>query len=120
MKRRGGDHVGDWVIEKAGSSSLGGGLVKRVAIGPTDRAGFRNGLKRPQLFGPKLDPDRRTKTQKFKGGMKERKEVQQTRAHTDKAYFGQSGPVLIGPKQSEPVKSPKAQKQDQRGSGRRK
>ena len=99
---------------------MGGGLDQRVAIGPNDRAGFRNGLKGPQLFGPKSDPNRRTKTQKFKGGMKVRKEVQQTGAHTDKACFGQSAPVLIGPKQSEPVKSPKAQKQDQRGSGRRK
>ena len=120
LKLRGRDHVGDWVFEKAGSSSLGDGLVQRDAIGPTDRAGFRNGLKGPQLFGPKSDLDRRTKTQKFLGGMKVRKEVQQTGTHTDKACFGQSGPVLIGPNQSESVKSPKAQKQGQRGLGRRK
>ena len=63
LKRRGGDHVGDWVIEKAGSSSLGGGLVQRVAIGPTNRVGFKNGLKGPQLFGPKSDPVRRPNTQ---------------------------------------------------------
>ena len=122
LKRRGGDHVGDWAIEKAGSSGLGGGLVQRVAFGPTDRAGFRNGLKGPQLFGPKSDPVRRPKTQKFKGGLKEREDVQQTGSHTDKEVrrYGQSGPVLIGPKQPEPVKSPKAQKQDQRGPERRK
>ena len=120
LKRRGGDHVGDWAIEKAGSSGLGGGLVQRVAFSPTDRAGFKNGLKGPQLFGPKSDPVRKPKTQKFKGGLKEREEVQQTGSHTDKEVrrYGQSGPVLIGPKQSEPVKSPKAQKQDQRGPRR--
>ena len=101
---------------------MGGGLVQQDAIGPTDRAGLRNGLKGPQLFRPKSDPVRRPKTQKFKGGMKEREEVQQIGSHTDKEVrrYGQSGPVLIGPKQSEPVKSPKAQKQDQRGFGRRK
>ena len=49
LKRRGGDQ-GDWVREKVGTSSLGGGLVQRVTIGPTDRAGFRNGLKGPQLL----------------------------------------------------------------------
>ena len=118
LKCRGGDHVGDWVIEKAGSSSLGGGLVQRVAIGPTDRAGFRNGLKGPQLFGPKSDPDRMTGAQKVMGGMKVRKEAQLTGAHTDKACFGQSGPLLLGPNQTESVKSPKAQKQVQRGFGR--
>ena len=122
LKRRGGDYVGEWVFEKAGSSSLGGGLVQQDAISLTDRAGFRNGLKGPQLFGPKSDPVRRPKTLKFKGGMKEREEVQQIGSHTDKEVrrYGQSGPVLIGPKQSEPVKSPKAQKQDQRGFERRK
>ena len=97
-------------------------MVQQDAIGPTDRAGFRNGLKGPQLFGPKSDSVRRPKTQKFKGGMKERVEVQQTGSHTDKEVkrYGQSGLVLLGPKQYEPVKSPKAQKQDQRGFGRRK
>ena len=120
LKRRGGDHVGDWIIEKTGSSSLAGELVQRVAISLTDRAGFRNELKGPQLFGPKSDLDRRTKTQKFMGGMKVRKEVQQTGAHTNKACFGQSGLVLIGPNQCEYVKSPKAQKQDQMGFGRQK
>ena len=120
LKRRGGDQVGDWVSERVGISSLGGGLVQRVAIGPTDRAGFRNGLKGPQLFGPKSGPDRRTKTQKVMGGMRMRKEGQQTGAHTDKACLGWSGPALIGQNQSEYVKSLKAQKQDQRGLGRQK
>ena len=46
LKRRGGDQ-GDWDREKVGTNSLGGGLVQRVDIGPTVRAGFRNGLKWP-------------------------------------------------------------------------
>ena len=82
---------------------------------PTDRAGFRN-----QLIGPKSDPVRRPKTQKFKCGMKERVEVQQARSHIDKevSRYGQSGPILLVPKQSEPVKSSKDQKQGQRSFGR--
>ena len=118
LKRRGGDQ-GDWVREKAGTSSLGGGLVQRVAIGPTDRAGFRNGLKGPQLFGPKSGPDRRIKTQNVTGGIKMRKECQQTGVH-NKVCLGRSGLALIGQNQSEYVKSPKAQKQNQRGPGRQK
>ena len=93
LKHRGGAYAGDWVIEKAGSCRLGCGLVQQATNGPIDRAGFTNGLKKPEIFGPKTDPVRRPKTQKFKCGMKE------------------SGPVFLGPKQSEPVKSPKAQKQ---------
>ena len=122
LKRRGGDYAGDWVIEKAGSCRLGCGLVQQDAIGPTDRVGFRNGLKGPQLIGLKSDPVRRPKTQKFKCGMKERVEVQQARSHTDKevSRYGQSGSVLLGPKQFELVKILKAQKQGQRGFRRRK
>ena len=101
LKRIGGDQ-GDWVREKVGTSSLGGGLVQRVAIGPTDRAGFRNGLKGPQLFGPKSGPDRRIKTQNVMGEIKLRKEGQQTSVH-NKACLGRSGPALIGPNQSENV-----------------
>ena len=110
MKRRGGDYASDWVIEKAGSCRLGCGLVQQDVIGPTDRVGFINGLKGPQLIGPKSDPVRKPKTQKFKCGMKERVEVQQAGSHTDKevSRYGQSGPILLGPKQSKPVKSPKA------------
>ena len=108
LKRRGGDHAGDWVSEKASTSSLGGGLAQRVANGPTDGAGFIHGLKGPPLFGLKSGPDRWTKTQKVMGEMKVRKEGQQTGAHTDKACLGWSGPALRGPNQTEFVKSPKA------------
>ena len=78
-------------------------------IGPTERVGFRNGLKGLQPFWPKSGTDRRTKTQKATGGRKTkmRKEGQQT-AHADKACLVGSGPAFIGP-------NPKAQRQDQRG-----
>ena len=107
MKRRGGAYTGGWVIEKVGSCRLGCGLVQQAANGPTDRAGFTNGLKGPQLIGPKSDPVRRPKTQKLKCGMKETVEDQQAGSHTNKevSRYGQSGPVLFVPKQSEPVKS---------------
>ena len=118
MKRRGGDQ-GDWVREKVGTNGVGGGPVQRVAFGPIDRAGFRNGLKWPQLFGPKSGPKRRIKTQHATGGIKLRKEGQQTGVH-NKACLGRGGPALIGPNQSENGKSPKVQKQKQRDPGRQK
>ena len=54
--------------------------------------------------------------------MKERVEDQQAGSHTDKevSWYEQRGPVLLGPKQFEPTKSPKVQKQGQRGFGRQK
>ena len=48
-----------------------------------------------------------------------RKEGQQTGVH-NKACLGRGGPTLIGPNQSENVKSPKAQKQKQRDPRRQK
>ena len=118
MKRRGGDQ-GKWGREKVGTNGVGGGLVQRVAFGPTDRAGFQNGLNWPQLFGPKSGPIRWIKPQKATGGIKLRNEGQQTGVHY-KACLGRGGPALIGPNQFENVKCPKAQKQKQVDPGRHK
>ena len=90
----------------------GGGLVQRAVSGPTEWAGFRNGMKGPQFFGPKSGPNRRSKTQKAMGRRKlKRREEGQQIANTDKACLVGSGPALIGP-------NPKAQRQDQKGPGR--
>ena len=61
-----GDQKGPWARETAGTI----GLVQRADIGPTVRAGFRNGLKGLQPFWPKSGPDRRTNTQKATAGRK--------------------------------------------------
>ena len=97
--------------EKDGATSAGGALVQRVACGPIEGAGPRNGPNWPQLFGPKTGPERRSKPQKATGGI--RKKGQLLGANI-KACLGRGGPDLMGSNLYEDAKCSKAQKQIQK------
>ena len=85
--------------------------VQRVACGSIEGAGRRNGPNWPQLFGPKMGSERRSKHQKATGGT--RKEGQLLGANI-KACLGRGGLDLMGSNLYEDAKCSKAQKQIQK------
>ena len=112
-KRRGGNKKGEWVREKAGISSVGGGLEKQAASAPTEWAGVSNGLKGPHFYGPNTGSVNWANEQKALGWrILKRREEGQLFVNNTKAYLVGSGPAPSGP-------NPKAHRQVQRGPGRK-